>query len=170
MGREAALWISDEGEDATGYRTVLAADMRYAAQAFDVPVALPAQVALTADTLIALFNAEHKRLYGFSDVSAPVRVSTLRLSAIGADRTWHPEAAARAPAGLAPARKIRAVFHNGDWVQAEVIGSSALAEGTTLPGPALLEQETTTIWVLPGWTAQRGTAGEILLQRQQGNA
>jgi N-methylhydantoinase A len=166
MEREAAHWIGDEGEDAAEYHTVLSADMRYAAQAFDVPVALPGRPALTADTLIALFHAEHERLYGFADATMPVRVSTLRLSAIGAARPWHPRTAPRTATASA-ARNSRAVFHDGAWLDAEVIATSALAEGTKLAGPALLEQESTTIWVLPDWIAQLGTGGEILLQRKK---
>ncbi|MEM8665277.1 MAG: hydantoinase/oxoprolinase family protein, partial [Pseudomonadota bacterium] len=64
---EARAFIAEEGALIGAHSLCLVADMRYPAQAFELAISVPDynRGSLDAAGLIALYNAEHDRLYGF---------------------------------------------------------------------------------------------------------
>ena len=50
-------------------------------------------------------------------------------------------------------------------MQAALLNAGTLAEGLNVPGPALIEGYSSTIWVPPGWTAARDAPGNTVLSR-----
>ncbi|MBI5310563.1 MAG: hydantoinase/oxoprolinase family protein [Actinobacteria bacterium] len=148
----------------------LVCELRYAGQAFELPV--ETESSATAGDLTAAFRAEHERRYGFADEHAPVELVTLRVSvAVGgqagdpfADRpsstTGEPETRS--------ASRLRTVWFDGAWHDATVV-SEGPPPGTPLDGPAIIEQAQATIVVPPGWRATATAAGDVSLNRTGGD-
>ncbi len=162
---EASQWLQGEGAIVDTPKFIVSAEMRYPAQAYELSVAVPEPElgALDGATLATYFHDEHERLYGFAERHLPARVNTLRLSVIGRRPPVRlPECAAGRVTARASARRV---FHGGDWLEAALYYRKDLAAGTTLRGPALVEQHDTTVWVLPGWHGTTDFVGNLLLSR-----
>ena len=65
----------------------------------------------------------------------------------------------------ATAGATRTVRHGGTDHDVPVYDRPSLATGQKLAGPAVLEQEDTTIWILPGWSAETHETGTLILQK-----
>lgn len=55
--------------------------------------------------------------------------------------------------------------HDGSAQDAAVHPRSALGEGACIEGPAIIEQDDTTILILRGWQGQVDQAGNLILRR-----
>lgn len=134
------------------------ADMRYRGQAYEIEVPVATPVTRKAlDDAVTAFHARHDAVYGHSDDSRVVDLVNLRTvtfqmlarppaaSVIGALRQRG------APYG--PAARRGMVVPGADAVEAPIYRRSDLPEAARVDGPAIVEQEDSTILVLPG---QRG--------------
>ncbi|MBP0597527.1 hydantoinase/oxoprolinase family protein [Herbaspirillum sp. LeCh32-8] len=167
LAQQAQTWVDEQGVQEAGSATELrhALDMRYAGQAYELSVALPEPLPapLNAQALTEAFHREHERLYGFRDEDAPVEVSTIRLAIVG--RLAKAGSAGRAAGIGSPApRARRRVFLRGGWHEAGVYAREDLGAGDLLQGPAVIEQEDTTVLVLPGWQGQTDRHGNLHLK------
>lgn len=143
----------------------LSADMRFAGQAFEIaveiePGALPG---LSAADLATKFTAAHRRVYFHGgEAGRQVEIVSLRF---GVRRRLDalPDIRERAVTlRRPPALPVRT---GGARVQAALVNAAALAAGDRVPGPALIEGYSSTIWVPPGWAAARDTPGNVLMHR-----
>lgn len=164
---QAYDWLQQQGMGAGGQTTLRPAlDMRYAGQAYELNVALPHPLPVPLDVAVLseAFHREHERLYGFRDEQAPVDVATIRLAIVG-----HLVTAASAPrfagGGAALAGRRRQLYLRGGWHDAQILQRDALGAGDHFVGPAVVEQEDTTILVLPGWQADTDALGNLHLTR-----
>ena len=91
LEKEASEWIAGEGKIVQKHEFKLIFDVRYPSQAFDLPVEIYAydKEQLIHTTVFELFNAEHKRLYGFQETDSDLEVTNLRLSVIGLVDRWN---------------------------------------------------------------------------------
>jgi N-methylhydantoinase A len=158
------------------------ADLRYFGQAFEVRVPLPDgdldRVAL--DGVVATFHAEHRGLYGYDfagDPSQQVEWVNLRVSGIGP--ITRPEM--RHLASVAPAettandgldtldRQSRPVCFDAEEgsVDTAVLWRTDLAPGTTIQGPAIIEEYGSTVPVHPGFTTTVDDFGNLLVRRTE---
>lgn len=160
---EAAASLRAEGEAlltadgiATARRSfVLAADMRYVGQAFELVVPWPEGDGLAA--LCARFHTLHRQRFSYADPDAPVEIVTLRLSAIGRlGRTGAAAPARPAPRALPGARRV---FLGGAWTEVAVYRRDALAG--TVAGPAVIEEEYTTLLIPEGWRCTPAGDGHL---------
>jgi N-methylhydantoinase A len=53
----------------------------------------------------------------------------------------------------------------GGWVKAQVINRAALKAGTEIAGPAIIEQDDTTIVAPAGWVLTPLEGGDLLMSR-----
>ncbi len=164
----AAEWLQQEG-DIVGSTTIhWTADIRYAGEAHELSVVV-AEAAIDAFDMEAIaeaFHRTHEAVYGFRDLESAMEINTLRAQVIG-----------RVPAIALPkipaaartleATNRRMVFCDGGWQEAAVYRREELLAGDLLPGPALVEQEDTTIWILPGWQGAVDAHGLLRLTRGQ---
>jgi N-methylhydantoinase A len=141
------------------------ADLRYFGQAFEVRVPVPdgpvdaAMLAGVADR----FHAEHRALYGYDfagDPSQQVEWVNLRVSGIGP--ITRPEikrhdrdgvstpSQARAP--QPPSRPVCFAAEDG-YVETPVLWRPDLTPGTTVNGPAIVEEFGSTVPLHPGFAA-----------------
>ncbi len=138
-------------------------DMRYRGQAYNltVPLALP----VTAGSLAAAeqaFAEAHRAAYNYTPEVEDTDVVTLRVrvAAPAPAIDWAVRAEAAGAAGSRP------VWRDGAWRGHAVIERAGLAEGATIDGPCLLEQEDATTLIPEGWSGAVGAAGTIVLSRR----
>ena len=162
---EARAWIATEGDIIGAHELRLTCDMRYPAQAFELAIPVPDFSAdtLSPGILIELFNAEHERLYGFSEAESDVEITNLRLAVVG---KVAPLTLAAVEAGPAPVPKgERRVHLGGTWQTVPVYDRAALGRGARIEGPALVEQPDSTVTMLPGWAAEADAFGNLVIRR-----
>ena len=127
------------------------ADMRYGEQVFEIPVDLDdvdwTSPALATD-LANRFHAAHERLYTYALRDQEVVLVNARLSVIGrlpqVERTIADVAAA-----TAVPKATRHVYLGG-WTEVPVFDFLTLAADQAVPGPAIIESDTTTVLLRSG--------------------
>ncbi|MCY4592273.1 MAG: hydantoinase/oxoprolinase family protein [Alphaproteobacteria bacterium] len=146
-----------------------AADMRYAHQGVELTVGL-ADGPVTAATLEALvedFHALHRRLYTFSDPSAPVEIVTLRLEASGTTGEFAlPEVDRAASPKPEPATERRVRLDGRAGAPVPVYRRTALCAGHEIFGPAIIEQFDSTAVILDGQEAMTDRYGTLVIRER----
>ena len=158
---EAARWVESEGEVVRSAIFEVSADMQYPRTAFELNTSIPAGTWRDglAEDIAGLFHDRHERLYGFRDAASPVDITTVRLRAVApSPRIDFPELAR---ARAAQAFGERRVFVKGTWHDAALFRREDLRAGARLAGPAVIEQEDSTVWLAPGWQATVDSVGSL---------
>jgi N-methylhydantoinase A len=148
------------------------ADLRYFGQAFEVRVPMsdgPVDAALLAE-VAERFHAEHKALYGYdfaAEGSQQVEWVNLRVSGIGP--ITRPEIN-RVPAGsgaaVAPRSNRPVCFDAADgYVDTPVHWRLDLPPGSTVEGPAILEEFGSTVPLHPGFVARIDAYLNVIVTR-----
>ncbi len=141
----------------------LSADMRYHGQAFELVVpggeAAPDAEALAA--LAADFHELHRQRFSYANPDDAVEIVTLRLTATG--RLPRRAAARQKPAASEQVLPTRRVFIGNAWMDMPIYRRPQLTEA--ILGPALIEEDYTTIYVAPGWTCGPGAHGDLLARK-----
>jgi N-methylhydantoinase A len=132
-------------------------ELRYAGQAFELPVNAP------RDQLAEAFHLAHERRFGFADRDGAVELVTVRVSI-----TTESDGDDGAPVPADGAVTVsRDAWFDGEFLEASVLRGAPPA-GSPVDGPALIQQEQATVVVPPGWTAST-TGGDIVLDRRAAN-
>jgi N-methylhydantoinase A len=139
----------------TTYETEATYELRYAGQAFELPVSA------AHDQLGDAFHAAHQERFGFSEPAASVELVTVRVS------VSNPAGVARVPdsevrSGTPPGS--RQAWFGGRSYEAAVV-FDAPPRDDNVEGPALIEQSQATIVVPPGWIAA-SIGADIVLDRK----
>ena len=168
LEESASSWIRREGGLLGEVVFDASLDMRYAGQAFDLQVPIPEELRVEPDleAITERFHREHERIYSFRDPGSEVEVSTERVRVTG--RIPPLELPPVPERGLAEPFDTRRVYAAGRWLDAPVYARRALGRDTSVPGPAIVEQEDCTVWVLPGWSAAVHRTGSLLIHRSNG--
>jgi N-methylhydantoinase A len=154
--REQALdWAASEGGAAP--ELAISADMSYVGQAYELRVPLPDPLAAAE-----AFGAEHERLYGFRDEGATIRLGTVRLAAT-VRRPPLPVPAVPPTEGPPVPRGAREIVVMGKKWMATVYGRDDLRAGDVLDGPAIVEQDDTTVLIPSSWRASVDETGSLWL-------
>ncbi|MGW6505807.1 hydantoinase/oxoprolinase family protein [Nonomuraea angiospora] len=167
LSAQAREWLAEQdGGAGPRGRLSFAADMRYSGQAYELRIALdPGR--LDAGTVSEAFHAEHERLYGFRDQGATVELGTARLGVVGPAAELPPAAVPPGTGAPRPAARRR-VLLAGAWHDARVHLRESLGVGDAFDGPAIVEQDDTTVVVPPGWSADVDEVGNLHLRRTDG--
>ena len=145
-------------------------EMRYAGQHHEIPVRISPNELEGADyarTLAARLNERHDELYGFSLPDSPAEMLGVKVSAYGArpkpDLSLSTGAGARVPAPKAS----RSIYlpSTGAFAEVPIFDGNDIQSGAVVPGPAVLESETTTIFVPDGYTTRCDSLGSYVLTR-----
>ena len=168
LGREGRELLADAGFADGDGRVDFELDMRYRGQAYELTVPLDAA---TIDEralrgVEEAFHAAHSQAYGHVSPVDEVEIVTLRAHATGPvelPRSGGPAAGGRSDGG---ARNTRAV-HLGPRgaLRHPVYERAALGEGAVLEGPAIVEQDDSTVVVEEGWRASVGAVDGLVLER-----
>jgi N-methylhydantoinase A len=123
------------------------AAVRYSGQSYAVEVTAPALA--NPDRLGEQFRARHETLYGFA-TDEPWELVFLRL-ALSAPRRVRPDSFAVKHSGVvAPTCRTDCWFENEAAVPTPRFARDALGEGSRLEGPAIVEDEWSTVVLPPG--------------------
>jgi N-methylhydantoinase A len=170
MVGEGERQLQEEGVRPARRRSEVTLDCRYARQYHEVSVKVPrtAIAAGDADAIAQAFHDEHHRLYGYSlqREGSPVEIINVRVQAIG--QTDKPGGRAEPWAGADAAGAVksrRAVYLPGTRAFAEVpvYAGQRLRHGNRVDGPAVVELETTAIFVDAGFDCVVDAAGSFVL-------
>jgi N-methylhydantoinase A len=141
-------------------------DMRYLGQwrSLTVPVSSPADLGDAAER----FHAEHERAYNYRRDGSPVEIYRLSVRAVGV--TPKPQLRRHELNGsVLPEAASRPVHFDatGTALDTPVYLRSELGAGTTLTGPAVIDQLDSTTLVPPGWRAEVDEWLNIRLHREE---
>lgn len=140
-------------------------DVRYAGQAFEVPLSITAQI-LAEDGIagvLARFDEEHKRLFTFN-MDTPHEIVNLRAVALGRALDL-PAAALEQGNGDPVAAKVRdhVLWMDGAEQAAVIYDRARLKAGDVIPGPAIVCEMDSTTLIETGCVATVDTVGNILI-------
>ena len=170
MAAEGAAALTAEGVPPARRRTELRLDCRYLKQYHEVSVAVPLDriAARDAAAIVRAFHAEHLRLYGYAleAEGSPVEVVNLRLQAIGATARPQLQAEAPGPADASAAVKGRRNVYIPEreaFAEVAVYDGHRMRCGHRVAGPALIEQQTTAIFVSAAFDCVVDALGSFVL-------
>jgi len=155
MARQATAVVRESGV-AGEVLLARSVEARYAGQGYELAVPVPSGVLDPAALarLRATFDEVYAARYGYASPGEPVEAVTWKLSAVGgAPRVALPKAPpATEPGARKPVR--RAYFpETRGYVDCPVYDRYRLGAGTTLTGPAIIEERESTTVLPPGATA-----------------
>ena len=170
---EAEGTLEREGYDRAHREVELSADTRYEGQdyALTIPFAAPAAgPTLDAPGLARLvedFHREHEKTYGYRSDEENVQLTGVRIVARGlSDAPQVPDRLEVAPVEGWKPSGARACFFGPEhgWVRTEVMGRDDLT-ARKVPGPAIIEEDSSLTVVLPEWSARLDDWSNIVLER-----
>lgn len=150
-----AEMVARTGAGLEGAEPELVYAMRYAGQAFELPVPGPADPD-PAD-LAERFAALHEERYGHRDPEGEVVLVDVSLALV----VPGPEATPRAAAGADLTRSSRPVWDGEQWVETPVLRGEPAA-GTAAEGPVVFELPEATLVLPQQWSATVDSHGTII--------
>ena len=121
----------------------------------------------TIEKLEEAFHKRHEQLYTYSERGNTIEVVNIESTLYG--RIKKPKQA-DIQKGLTPAKALKshrkAIFGaNGKATRTPVYEGELLGAGATIKGPAIIEEETTTIVIKPGWRSKLDASGSYFLKK-----
>ncbi len=166
LAREGAALVEGAKVQLTGCDTVVELDMSYVGQTHTVAVPLAGTLDVAA--IRAAFEARYRAAYGRLLESIALRVLNLRVAVVGRRPKLDLIGLAPKPGGSVAAaqRGTRRIYVDGDYAEAPFYARLALPAGAVIPGPAILEQPDTTIFIDPGLAGSVDRFGNVILERK----
>ncbi|HXA70567.1 MAG TPA: hydantoinase/oxoprolinase family protein [Stellaceae bacterium] len=166
LRRRGERLLEQDGLSREAWGFSLAADMRYHGQAFElsVPWGDISPDAEQLGRLLDRFHELHRQRFSYANPNDIVEIVTLRASAIGRMPRHETRPGARRGGGEPMPR--RPVFVLGAWRDTAVYRAGALT--AEIRGPAIIEEEYTTIFVADGWRCGPGDRGTLVALRDAG--
>jgi N-methylhydantoinase A len=155
IATEVAAMVAAAEAELEAATPELVYEMRYAGQAFELPVPGPA----TPDPadLIERFEAAHEERYGHRDPDGDVVLVDIRLAMVVPGPEPRPAAAA---AGRLQEGQRRVRFGE-EWIETPILRGEPPA-GTEAEGPVIFELPEATLVLPPGWRARVDEHGTII--------
>ena len=165
---EAREVLEDEGVPGSRMELLRTADMRYVGQEYFVNVELPQNGRLTEEALDELndrFHAAYKTRYGHSTPGAPVEFVNLRVAALG--ELERDVAGFKPPSGgEVPPHDTRDVIFEGERMPTKIFRRDGLPAWAQVAGPLVIEEDTATTVVPPGWGARVDELGNVIITQE----
>ena len=146
---------------------VRSGDARFEGQGFNTEVPLLDEVLKNGDTaaFTAAFHVRYEQLYGVAQATVPGELVNVRLTVIGRRKPNPPMAVTSSTALPSPATS-RDVYFDGKRQMIPVFRRGDLAAGAKLSGPCIVDQDDTTTFIKPKWTAEVDAYGVLHLVRK----
>jgi N-methylhydantoinase A len=163
LAQQGAALVEGAKVQLTGRDTIVELDMSYVGQTHTV--AVPLAGALDAAAIRAAFEARYRAAYGRLLEGIAMRVLNLRVAVIGRRPKLDLIGLAPKPGGTVAAaqRGTRRIYVDGAFAEAPVYARFDLPAGAVIPGPAILEQPDTTIFIDPGLVGSVDRFGNVVL-------
>jgi N-methylhydantoinase A len=152
--------LAADGVSEADRRFAVSADLRYRGQAFELVV--PWREAPALGPLLADFHALHEARFSYANPEAPVELVALRMAVTGLLPPVHAERAAGRGADREP--EARETWLAGAWRRIPVHQRERITG--PVDGPALIEEEYTTIFLAEGWRCAPGPAGALIARKE----
>ncbi|MCR0980783.1 hydantoinase/oxoprolinase family protein [Roseomonas populi] len=159
LRQQGEVLLAADGVPDTDRRFAVSADLRYHGQAFELVVPWPAAPDLAA--LLGAFHALHAQRFSYSNPGAPVELVALRMAVTGLLPKIHATRAAGLGADRVP--EPREIWLGGAWRSVPVHQRERIT--APVAGPALVEEEYTTILVTQGWHLSPGPEGTLIARK-----
>ena len=160
LSGESALIEDGMDKSAISYRR--SADMRYSGQEYTINVALEPDTNLEA--LFAEFHSAHNRRYGHSNLAAPLEFVNLRVAALGTLNKYQVDGVASNSSTEIASVQRQAIF-SGERMPTDVVTRDSLNPSHQLSGPVIVEEQSATTIIPPGWTAAVDDMGNLIIKR-----
>jgi N-methylhydantoinase A len=161
IAAEVARTIDALGGDSGEAAPEVVYEMRYAGQAFELPVT--GSVDPDPEDLRQRFEQAHEERYGHRDPDGEIVLVDIRLALVAAGPQLNPVAA---PGGHLE-EGTRRVRFGGGWVETPVLRGEPAA-GTSRAGPVVFELPEATLVLPPEWSAEVDAAGTIIARFETG--
>jgi len=143
-------------------------DMRYVGQSYELTIPVPGKEIDMKDmaAIEALFHKEHERAYGHCAPEEPMEVANLKLSATGfIPKPKLKELKRGATSQEAALRTRRKVYFSETegFVECSIYDRYRLTWGNVIKGPAIVEDKDATTVIHPGYRAEVGRYGNLIL-------
>jgi N-methylhydantoinase A len=145
------------GAELDGAQPEVVYEMRYAGQAFELPV--PGPIDPDPADLCERFERAHRERYGHRDPEGEIVLVDIRLAMVVPGPEPRPVAA---PGGRLE-QGSRPVLFDGAWIETRMLRGEPAA-GTKAAGPVVFELPEATLVLPPGWTARVDETGTIRAQ------
>jgi N-methylhydantoinase A len=167
---EGAQVLLQQGVSEDEVETRRAIDMRYRGQEHTLTVALP-DGPVSGDSLAQLrraFDEMHQRRYAHSSPDEPVEFVNIRVEAVGLlEKPGLPWEANGSPPEPQPHATRTVVFREGRR-ETPVYSRADFAPGTTLAGPAVIDEPGSTSILPPGFTLAVDGARNLIIDIPEG--
>lgn len=108
------------------------------------------------------FDALHAERYGYAIDGEVIELVSFKVTVIG---KREPLDFSRSSGAAGTMRSTRQVYLRGEgFVEAAVAHRSSLEPGETIAGPAVIEEEGSTVYLEPGMVIERGAQGSLVIQ------
>jgi N-methylhydantoinase A len=158
--------LKSDGVADSAIETEFEIDVRYAGQAFEVPLTITMDVLTRdgVDGLLRRFDAEHLRLFTFN-MDTPHEIVNLRAVALGQTLNLP---AAELPKGdgnpIAAKMRDHTLWMDGREQAAVIYDRSKLRQGDVIPGPAIVIEMDSTTLIETGCVATVDAVGNIMIE------
>ena len=146
------------------------ADMRYKGQEHTVKVSIPSGEIKEnkLDEIKDRFHAYHERAYSFKLLDSPVEIVNFHVTGIvKARRVTVQEKKSNSTSAKDAIKEERKIFLNGEFQVLPVMDRDKLPIGTTIDGPMIIEDPTSTVLVLQSQKMQVDKYGNIIIVRKE---
>lgn len=166
LGDEVSERLIREAAVPESIELAVEVEMRYSGQHHELPISLPLRDMTDGERLGGLrshlrdlFEHAHEQMYGFTSPGEELEIHAVRVKGY-ADQETHVEfgiggqgAAPDADTYVPKHSGSRRAYLGGRFVEAKIFSGPHLLRGAVAEGPAIIEEETTSIAVPEKWTA-----------------
>ncbi|MFB5678499.1 hydantoinase/oxoprolinase family protein [Paenibacillus terreus] len=169
LADQARTWLEQQQvsglEGSTLYYSM---DARYAGQAFEIELPLDRFMleAGKGERIAEAFHELHRRQYGHSDEAAVLELINLRVRLVGHTQKPVTVSLPQADSELKPVGQ-RTIVYGGKEYEAGIYSRAAMKAGHQVEGPAVVEQDDTTVLILKGWYGEADGSGNLILKRKE---
>ncbi len=152
--------ILQQGVDSSQAVTTIRVHVRYDGTDNALPVEFD-----TIENMRAVFEAEHRRRYGFVSPEKKVFAATIEVEAQGGGANILEPDLPLAGSGAPNAQNATRFFSGNAWHDAPVFFRNALKPGHKIVGPALVIEPHQTVSIEPGWNLEVTPKNHLVLRR-----
>jgi N-methylhydantoinase A len=166
MAEEARVVVGQQGTCLTEHRTAFA---RYVGQGYEIAVALPIRTLQEADAAVLrkAFEQSYLQQYGRLIDSVDIEILAWTVT-VGTDAMVVEPMEMIKNQAASPPSSWRGIFDigQGAWIKASLYRRSELPPGTTVAGPAIIVEESTSTVIGPGYDIAIAADASIVMTRR----
>lgn len=157
-------WLDEERVEPAQRSFVASVDARYLGQNHHIQVILDSASSDGYTKFCEAFHAAHKKQYGYDIRDRALQIVNCRLKAVGA--IVRSDAEVKSVGGAFEHALIdeREVYFEEGWLPTRVYRRTALPQGASMTGPAIVEEMSSTTIVLPGQQFVIDAQGNLIVQ------